>query len=46
MYINENKAPFNDVRVRQALSYAINRQEIVDTALEGVGGVPAVGPFS
>ena len=46
VYINENKAPFDDVRVRQALSYAINRQEIVDTALEGVGGVPAVGPFS
>ncbi|ABN06894.1 4-phytase [Methanocorpusculum labreanum Z] len=46
VYMNENKAPFNDVRVRQALSYAVNRQEIVDTALEGVGGVVAVGPFS
>ncbi|WP_319378831.1 ABC transporter substrate-binding protein [uncultured Methanocorpusculum sp.] len=46
VYMNENKAPFDDVRVRQALSYAVNRQEIVDTALEGVGGVTAVGPFS
>ncbi len=46
VYMNENKEPFNDVRVRQAFSYAVNRQEIVDTALEGVGGIPAVGPFS
>ncbi|WP_292374947.1 ABC transporter substrate-binding protein [Methanosarcina sp. UBA411] len=45
MYINEGKAPFDDVRVRQALNYAIDRQEIVDTALEGVAGSPAVGIF-
>ncbi|AKB48175.1 Oligopeptide ABC transporter, periplasmic oligopeptide-binding protein OppA [Methanosarcina sp. Kolksee] len=45
MYINEGKAPFNDVRVRQALNYAIDRQEIVDTALEGVAGSPAIGIF-
>jgi ABC-type dipeptide transport system, periplasmic component len=46
IYINSDKEPFNDVRVRQALSYALNRQEIVDTALEGVSGTPAVGPFT
>jgi len=46
MYINGGKAPFNDTRVRQALSYAINRQEIVDTALEGVSGIPAKGIFT
>ncbi|AKJ39725.1 dipeptide/oligopeptide/nickel ABC transporter substrate-binding protein [Methanosarcina barkeri CM1] len=45
MYINEGKAPFDDVRVRQALNYVINRQEIVDTALEGVAGSPAIGIF-
>jgi peptide/nickel transport system substrate-binding protein len=45
MYINEGKAPFDDVKVRQALNYAINRQEIVDTALEGVAGSPAAGIF-
>jgi len=46
LYVNGNKAPFNDVRVRQALSYVLNRQEIVNIALEGIGGVPATGMFS
>ena len=46
LYVNGGKAPFNDTRVRQALSYAINRQEIVDTALEGVSGIPATGVFT
>jgi peptide/nickel transport system substrate-binding protein len=45
MYINEGKAPFDDVKVRKALNYAIDRQEIVDTALEGVAGSPAAGIF-
>jgi peptide/nickel transport system substrate-binding protein len=44
-YVNIRKAPFDNVKVRQAINYAINRQEIVDTALEGIGGVPAKGPF-
>lgn len=46
LFVNGGKAPFDDVRVRQALSYAINRQEIVDTALEGVSGIPATGIFT
>lgn len=46
LYVNMKKAPFNDISVRQALSYAIDRQEIVDTALEGIGGVPAIGVFT
>jgi peptide/nickel transport system substrate-binding protein len=29
--------PFSDVRVRQAISLAIDRQAIIDTALEGAG---------
>ncbi len=45
MYVNTRKAPLSDVKVRQALNYAINRQELVDTALEGIGGVPAKGVF-
>jgi peptide/nickel transport system substrate-binding protein len=43
LYINTKKAPFDNVLVRQALNHAIDRQEIVDTALEGVGGVAAIG---
>jgi peptide/nickel transport system substrate-binding protein len=46
LYVNTKKAPFDDITVRQALSYAIDRQQIVDTALEGVGGVPAIGVFT
>ena len=46
IYVNMHKAPFDNLSVRQALNYAIDRQEIVDTALEGVGGVAAVGVFS
>lgn len=46
LYINGGKAPFDDIRVRQALSYTINRQEIVETALEGVSGLPAKGIFT
>lgn len=44
--INGGRAPFDNVKVRQALSYALDRQEIVDTALEGVKGTPAIGMFS
>jgi peptide/nickel transport system substrate-binding protein len=45
MYVNTEKEHLNDVKVRQAINYAINRDEIVDTALEGVGGVAAIGVF-
>ena len=46
LYVNMRKAPFDNLAVRQAINYAIDRQEIVDTALEGIGGVPAVGVFT
>ena len=36
---------FSDVKVRQALSYAINRQSIIDGILLGLGR-PCTGPFS
>lgn len=41
---NLNKAPFNDKRVRQALSYATPREALVDGILRG-HGIPAFGPF-
>ncbi len=36
---------FEEIRVRQALSYAINRQAIIDGILLGLGR-PCTGPFS
>ncbi|MEK6726970.1 MAG: ABC transporter substrate-binding protein [Deltaproteobacteria bacterium] len=41
---NCQKAPFNDRRVRQALNYAIDRERILKTILEGRGEV-AAGPI-
>lgn len=43
---NSTAAPFDDIRVRQAFSYAINRQDITDKITLG-GEKPAVGlvPF-
>jgi len=35
--MNQKKTPFDDVRVRQALNYAVNKQEIIDTILNGYG---------
>jgi peptide/nickel transport system substrate-binding protein len=42
---NCQKPPFEDVRVRQALSHAVNKEELVETALGGVG-VPAFAPLA
>lgn len=41
IYINNAIAPFNNVKVRQAMAWAVNRKEIVETALFGVGGIEA-----
>ena len=35
--------PYDDLRVRKALNYAINKQEIVDTLFRGIGAVPMTG---
>ena len=43
IFMRTDKAPFSDVRVRQAMSMAIDRPAIVDATLEGVGVMnPAV----
>lgn len=43
IYINNAVAPFNNAKVRQAMAWAINRKEIIDTALFSVGGIDATG---
>lgn len=42
MGFNTGKKPFNDVRVRQAFSYAIDTKSVVESAWRGVGK-PATG---
>lgn len=42
----DKAGPVKDVRVRQALNLAVNRQEIVDTLLHGKGTPAAVFPIS
>ncbi|MCA0353635.1 MAG: ABC transporter substrate-binding protein [Chloroflexi bacterium] len=37
--LNMNNKPFDDVRVRQAVAYAINKQEILDASYGGVGSI-------
>jgi len=37
IYMRTDKAPFSDVRVRRAMSLAVNRQRIIDAVFEGVG---------
>ena len=45
LHMNLKKAPFNDVKVRQAINYALDKQAIVDATLEGIGA-PATGPIA
>ena len=40
--VNANNAPLSDVRVRKAINYAINKEDIVDYIYEGIGE-PAKG---
>ncbi|MBQ7613912.1 MAG: ABC transporter substrate-binding protein [Butyrivibrio sp.] len=37
LYINNAEKPFDDVRVRQALCYAVNKQEVMDYVSDGDG---------
>ncbi len=37
LYLNNSVKPFDDVRVRQALCYAIDKQGVIDLAFDGYG---------
>jgi|SRR5690625_1780081 len=43
--INVEQEPFDDVKVRQAISMAIDKEEIIEGVYEGIG-IPAVGPLA
>jgi len=50
MSMNNKKAPFDDVRVRKAVMYAVNRQDVMDSAYAGYGtligaAVPPTDPY-
>ncbi|MGL4568652.1 MAG: glutathione ABC transporter substrate-binding protein [Fusobacteriaceae bacterium] len=42
---NTEKAPFNDVRVRKAINYAVDKQSIIDVVLSGGGNI-ATSPIA
>jgi peptide/nickel transport system substrate-binding protein len=42
---NTKKAPFDDKRVRQAISMAIDNEAVIENLLNGYG-IPAIGPMS
>ncbi|MCL0047416.1 ABC transporter substrate-binding protein [Thermodesulfovibrionales bacterium] len=43
--INCQQEPLNDARVRRAISYAIDREGIIEAVLEGIAGTPAATIF-
>ncbi len=46
LFMNCTRAPFDDVRVRQAINYALNREEIIDFAFNGQAAVSGFVPAS
>lgn len=44
IWFNHEKEPMNDIRFRQAVSHAIDREAIIRAAIDG-HGVPAYGPL-
>jgi peptide/nickel transport system substrate-binding protein len=44
LQLNPSRKPMDDLKVRQAISCAVNRQEVIDTALAGEGNV--TGPLT
>ena len=45
LYLNNDREPFDDVRVRRAVQAALDLSLIADTVFEG-GAQPAIGPFA
>ncbi|MBT4485790.1 MAG: ABC transporter substrate-binding protein [Candidatus Latescibacteria bacterium] len=51
-FVRMADGPLSDSRIRQAINYALNRREIVDTVLSGIGGevgasiFPSILPWS
>ena len=51
LYLNNEVEPLNNVKVRQALCYAANRQEVLDMIADGKGTIigssmfPAFGKY-
>lgn len=41
---NSKRTPFNDMRVRQAINYALDKQEVIDGVLLGLGE-PVASPY-
>ncbi len=41
--MNLSQAPFDDIRVRRAINHAVNKQNVIDAAIDG-WGEPAAGP--
>jgi peptide/nickel transport system substrate-binding protein len=41
--MDKSKAPFNDVRVRQAIAYMAPRQQAINTCWSGIGGQASTG---
>jgi peptide/nickel transport system substrate-binding protein len=46
LVMRADQKPFNDIRVRRALKFAIDRQALVDLVLQGFGRVAADSPIS
>ncbi|MCU1550445.1 MAG: Peptide/nickel transport system substrate-binding protein [Glaciihabitans sp.] len=41
--MDKSKAPFDDVRVRQAIAYMVPRKQAIDTCWSGIGGHASTG---